>query len=519
MEDRPVQLVWFKRDLRVADHAPLALAARAGPVLPLYIVEPGLWRQPDAAGRHWAFIRCSLVELDEVLRGLGQTLVVRTGEAVEVLADLLARVGIGAVWSHEETGNAWTFARDRRVAGFLRSHGIAWNELRQDGVIRGLRDRYGWARRWERFMAHPVEPTPERLLGVRGLDPGTIPATPPGLAADPASALQAGGRRAGLATLDSFLMERGRTYRRAMSAPGPGAVACSRLSPHLAFGTVSAREVVARVAAARRDLPARGLAPGIAREWHGSLKSFVSRMHWRCHFMQKLETEPAIERYCFHPAYEGLRRTEPALLAAWTEGRTGWPFLDACMRALQATGWLNFRMRAMLQAVASYQLWLDWRDTGPVLARLFTDYEPGIHWSQVQMQSGTTGINTIRIYNPVKQGLDQDPAGDFTRRWVPELRAVPGALVHQPWRLTPIEQADLGCVLGRDYPAPPVDLAAASERARERVWAVRRQPGYREIAQQIQARHGSRRSGLAPTARPGRSRAALSPARQLDLGL
>jgi deoxyribodipyrimidine photo-lyase len=189
------------------------------------------------------------------------------------------------------------------------------------------------------------------------------------------------------------------------------------------------------------------------------------------------------------------------------------------MRALRATGWLNFRMRAMLQAVASYQLWLDWRDTGPVLARAFTDYEPGIHWSQVQMQSGTTGINTIRMYNPVKQGLDQDPDGDFTRRWVPELRAVPGALIHEPWRLAPIERADRGCVLGRDYPAPVVDLAAAAERARERVWAVRRQPGYREIAEGIQARHGSRRSGLVPITPRRATRTTATPGRQLDLGL
>lgn len=518
MAAAPVQLVWFKRDLRTADHAPLADAARAGPVLPLYIVEPGLWREPDAAGRHWTFIRDSLVQLDTALRGLGQALVVRTGEAVEVLAGLIDRVGVGAVWSHQETGNAWTFDRDRRVAAFLRAHGIAWHELRQNGVIRGLRDRHGWARRWERFMAQPVRPPPEFLRGVPGLDPGVIPTRPPGLAADPAVALQPGGRREGLATLESFLAERGRTYRRAMSTPEQGATACSRLSPHLAFGTLSAREVMARVAAARRALPGRGLDPGAARDWEGSLKSFVSRMHWRCHFMQKLETEPAIEQRCFHSAYEGLRCTDAVLLAAWCEGRTGWPFLDACMRSLVATGWLNFRMRAMLQAVASYQLWLDWRDTGPVLARLFTDYEPGIHWSQVQMQSGTTGINTIRIYNPVKQGLEQDPTGDFTRRWVPELSGVPGARVHEPWRLSPVEQAAAGCVLGRDYPAPLVDLATAASRARERVWAVRRRPGYREIAEQIQIRHGSRRSGLPPTSRPRRD-ATAPPGRQLDLGL
>jgi deoxyribodipyrimidine photo-lyase len=153
--------------------------------------------------------------------------------------------------------------------------------------------------------------------------------------------------------------------------------------------------------------------------------------------MQKLEDEPAIETRCLHPACEGLRPREAdaARLAAWEAGETGIPFVDACMRYLRATGWLNFRMRSMLVAVASYHLWLDWRATGPHLARMFTDYEPGIHWPQVQMQSGTTGMNTVRIYNPVKQGRDQDPSGAFTRAWVPEVRDVPDRFLQEPWTL------------------------------------------------------------------------------------
>ena len=244
------------------------------------------------------------------------------------------------------------------------------------------------------------------------------------------------------------------------------------------------------------------------RTWAGSLAAFEARLHWHCHFIQKLESEPAIEHRNFHPAYDGLRVTDPELLAAWADGRTGWPFVDACMRMLQATGWLNFRMRAMLMAVAGYQLFMHWREPGLVLARRFLDYEPGIHWSQCQMQSGTTGINTVRIYNPTKQGRDQDPLGIFTRRWCPELAQVPLSHLFAPWTMPDTLQVQSGCRIGQDYPAPVVDQAATARRAREAVWGVRQRVGFDRTAEAVQQRHGSRRAGIRRSAarRTGRNR-------------
>lgn len=273
-----------------------------------------------------------------------------------------------------------------------------------------------------------------------------------------------------------------------MSSPVTAFEACSRLSPHLAFGTLSTREVVQ---AARR---ARGVA-GAQGGWAGSLDSFVSRLHWRCHFMQKLEDEPALEHACLHRACEGLREPDhdPARLAAWTQGETGWPLVDACIRALRATGYLNFRMRAMLASVAAYPLWLDWRAYGGPLGAMFTDYEPGIHWSQLQMQAGTTGINATRVYNPVKQQIDHDPQGAFVRAWVPELARVPLPLLHQPWRMEPQMQAVSGCRIGRDYPAPLVDLAEASRNAKARLHAVRTGAAFETEKAAITARHASRK--------------------------
>lgn len=478
--------MWFKRDLRVHDSPALARAAATGsPVLPLYIAEPGLWRLPDASARQWAFIAESLRDLRAELADLGQPLVLRVGAAVEVLEALRAAHGITLMFSHEETGNGWTFARDRAVAAWARSAGVSWTELPQSGVVRRLGGRDGWQARRDGFMRSPPAVPPAALAPLPGVAAGPIPsATALGLAPDRCPHRQEGGRPQGRALLASFLAARGQHYRRAMSSPLAGERACSRLSAHLVFGTLSPREVLAATA----TVPLRR--PGPARDWAGSLAAFRARLAWRDHFVQKLEDEPELEFRCLHPAYEGLRprESDAARLRGWELGETGLPFVDACMRYLRASGWLNFRMRAMLVSVASYHLWLDWRASGPHLARLFTDYEPGIHWSQMQMQSGTTGTNAMRIYNPVKQGHDQDPAGRFTRTWVPELAEVPDRYLQTPWAWEGASR-----LLGRRYPEPLVDVAAAARAAADAVRAVRRARDFREQAARVLSRHGSRR--------------------------
>jgi deoxyribodipyrimidine photo-lyase len=489
------QVVWFKRDLRVVDHRPLIQAARQGPILPLLIIEPGFWREPDASERHYLFMRETALELDAQLATLGQRLIVRVGEACDVLDTLRRGHGIAALWSHEETGNAWTFVRDKAVARWARRHGIAWRETRQDGVIRRLHDRNGWARRWDALMAEEIVQPPAALPLLPGVVSESIPEPRDlGLVPDGCSQRQLGGREAGLAALESFLFERGRDYRRAMSSPLAGAEACSRMSPYLAWGALSMREVTQLTWTRMRDL--RGESAPDARAYRASLTSFNGRLHWHCHFMQKLESAPSIETLELHPSTRGLRPStaDASLLAAWANGATGYPFLDACMRSLAATGWLNFRMRAMVMSFASYNLWQPWRDTGLHLARQFTDYEPGIHWPQVQMQSGTTGINTIRIYNVVKQGHDQDPDGVFVRRWVPELTAVPDAFIHEPWNWP-----DAASIIGKTYPTRVVDLAASTKAAKDRIYGIRSGKAFHAAADAIQEKHGSRRSGMPMT--------------------
>lgn len=469
--------------------------------MPLYIAEPGLWAEPDMAGRHWAFIAECLAELRQDLAELGAPLVVRVGEVVPLLERLNCQHRIATLWSHQETGNRWTYARDQAVGAWCRQQGVVWHEPVQGGVIRKLDSRNGWAKRFDEVMGQPqIEPAP--LLRT-DIEPGEIPsAADLRIADDPCPERQPGGRGHGLSLLGSFLIERAKPYRRAMSAPGPGAIHCSRLSPHLAWGSLSLREVTQATWARQREVK-------LAKErgFGGSLSSFNGRLHWRDHFIQKLEDAPRLEHENLHRGMNTLdRKPNAERLEAFATGQTGLPFVDACMRSLRDTGWINFRMRAMLQAVASYHLWLPWRDSGLVLARYFTDYEPGIHWSQVQMQSGTTGINTVRVYNPVKQGKDQDPDGDFIRRWVPELAHLETTALHEPWKAGGAPW----------YPAPIVEHEQAARDAKAKIYAARRGEAFRKEADAIQVKHGSRKSGLKNT---GRIRTPKTDPRQAALDL
>ncbi|MEX0431064.1 FAD-binding domain-containing protein [Spiribacter insolitus] len=514
------QLVWFKRDLRVADHAPLARAVAAGPVLPVYVIEPGYWAEPDTAFRHWAFIRDSLRELDAALQALGLRLWVFEAELPAVFEWLHAGIGFSAIHAHEETGNGWTYRRDRAVAAWCRCAGVAFEQTPQFGVVRPLASRDEWAGHWERRMkaspvARPAQAQavePGAAIRAHALDPQALPAER-GVGRTPCPGRQTGGRAAGEDLLASFLAERAETYRQGMASPVSAWRVCSRLSPHIAYGTLSLREIVQTHR--RRWAEVRAAAP--RSRWAQSLKSFESRLHWHCHFIQKLEDEPAIEYRNMHRGYDGLRdetNTDPARLAPWIEGRTGLPFVDACMRQLRAEGWINFRMRAMLVAVSSYHLWLHWREPARALARLFTDYEPGIHYCQFQMQSGTTGINTLRIYNPVKQSRDQDPAGDYIRHWIPALAAVPAEWIHEPWRMPAGLQQRYGVRLGRDYPEPVVDHEQAAREARERIKAHRASRDLRRESDRVRHKHASRTPS---PERPRRKRRQTPGQGELDL--
>jgi deoxyribodipyrimidine photo-lyase len=321
-----------------------------------------------------------------------------------------------------------------------------------------------------------------------------------------------GGRRLGLSVLQSFLQDRSGQYRGGISSPLSAPSACSRLSPYLAYGCLSLREVVQATLRQYNRLPAEAV------QQKKGLAAFMSRLHWHCHFIQKLESEPALEWRNVHRGYDGLREADwnPAHFEALVAGRTGWPMVDACVAMLLETGWINFRMRAMLVSVAAYPLWLHWQPVGQWLARQFLDYEPGIHWSQMQMQSGTTGINVPRVYNPIKQARDHDPHGHFVRRWLPALRKVPDAWLFEPWRMPPDLQAHYGLLPG-DIAQPLVDLDGATRQAKARLFALKALPEVRAAKSAIVEKHGSRKRMPPPPKRGSASKAPSASTAQLGL--
>lgn len=491
------QVVWFKRDLRVIDHAPLCHAAANGPVVALYIVEPQMWHQPDSSRRHWHFIHDSLRDLDRALCSKGGALTVRIGDAVQVFEDLRQRFGRFALLSHEETGNAWSFVRDKRVGRWCREHGILWQEFPSHGVVRRLSDRNGWQGLRDDRMAAPMTQEPQRITFAQDVRTAHLPSQNDCMFGRPLShTVQTGGRTEGQKVLNSFLQKRARRYMQTISKPGVSARHCSRLSAHIAYGTLSVREVVQATLAILSNL--QGINDPDAENMRRNLRAFSSRLAWRCHFVQKLEQQPSIETQCMHPLFEGMRQgtVREDYLEAWKTGNTGYPLIDAAMRSLIENGWITFRMRAMLVSFASYHLWLDWRLTAPYLAGLFTDYEPGIHYSQFQMQSGVTGINALRMYNPIKQSMDHDPQGKFLRRYLPELRDIPDAFIHMPWTYQ-------GGQAVRRHPI--VDHHRAIAHARQQIAQRRADPAFREASKEVFQKLGSRNRARArkPNPKPG----------------
>ncbi len=446
-------IIWFKRDLRLVDHAPLIAAAKNGPVLPLYIVEPNLWKLPDSSNRHWHFIYDSLRDLQSDLATLGTPLVIRIGETIEVLEQLTHEIGLFTLWSHEETGNFWTYKRDIAVAQWCKTRSISWHELPSNGIVRCLKNRDGWAKLRDSRMVEPIVKSALSINALSQIDSHQLPSKHhPMFASTNIKSGQVGGRKEALKTLESF-------------------------------GTLSMREVEQATKSKIKSLSNNNDPDALF--FKRNLSAFLSRLAWHCHFIQKLEQQPEIEFKCMHPAFEGMREPyfREDFFQAWKTGNTGYPLVDACMRSLVENGWITFRMRAMLVSFASYHLWLDWRKTAPFLAQLFTDYEPGIHYAQFQMQSGVTGINAVRMYNPIKQSLDHDPQGKFIRRYVPELKSVRDCFIHEPWRMDPVQ---------KDYPQRIVDHEAAIKQARAEISKRWKQEGFKVESINLHQKLGSR---------------------------
>lgn len=481
-----MNIVWLKRDLRIEDHAPLLAATTASEdFLIIFIFEPSMQQYPDWDIRHWRFVYQSLMDIQ--YRNIPVNIFY--GEAKDVFMHLHQTHTISRVYSHEEIGNNLSFQRDRNIKKLFLDLSIQWTEFPNYGIVRGKKNRINWKENWRASMSQAIK-TPDF-----GHNYPKLTEIPKGFQITNAlyynltqndPNFQAGGESIGKKLLLEYLEYHNyKNYNRHISKPEESRKSCSRLSPYLAWGNISIRTVVQQIEKILDTNP----------PYKQHLLSFYSRVQWNQHFVQKFESECRMETENLNRGFDLLEKPiDESMITAWSQGMTGIPLVDACMRALINTGYINFRMRAMMVSFLAHHLWQPWQNGAYHMAGLFLDYEPGIHYPQFQMQAGTTGVNTLRIYNPVKNALENDPQAVFIKKWVPELKDLPVPFAIEPWRLSYLEKKFYNFEPGVHYPSPIINLAEAQKKASDILWNFKNNPIVRSENYRILQKHTFRKS-------------------------
>lgn len=456
--DQPVCLWWVRRDLRLHDNPALAAAQQVGTVVPVFVLDPAL---QGKAPRRTEFLLGSLRALDGELRARGSSLVVRRGPPADVLARLVVETGARRVFAHADV-SPFARRRESEVARRVPLQLVGWPTAYSPLEARTSQGRpfsvFAAFRRWARSRPwpEPALPPPTRL------HPHGVPSEPlPDAGAVP--------------TGEEVAIQRARRF-----AEGPiyeyhnhrdrlDLVGSSRLSAYLRFGVLSPRRAMELACSALEAASTPGQRAGPSR--------WLDELLWREFFAHLLFHHPHTRR---EPLRSGAREPvwedDDRLYRAWCEGLTGYPVVDAAMRELVVTGWISNRARMVAASFLVKNLLLDWRLGERFFLHHLVDGDPasnGGNWQWVA-GVGTDAAPYFRVFNPVLQGQRFDPDGTYVRRWLPELARVPTPYVHAPWTLPRDDQIAYRCRVGRDYPAPVVDLAESRRRALERYRAAAR---------------------------------------------
>lgn len=478
-----IDVFWFKRDLRLDDNQALKMAVESSKkTLLFYIYEPSVWQDNHYDERHLTFVKESLADLNFFLKNHNLEILCIYSELLPFFDELAKRFTIHTIYSTQETGLDITYKRDIAFSKYCLEREWVWIEFQNNGVIRGLKNRKIWRKSWYDYMSLPIEHIDwgqanvltssdfddfeEGMLNFLGISSET-------------HNFQKGGRTNGLKWKKSFFKERVEYYSTYISKPEMARYGCSRLSPYFAWGNLSIREVYQEAIRIKRDSKHKR-----------QLNAFTSRLRWQSHFIQKFEMEPRME---FEAVNRGFLDLEQPLnnlfIEKWTEGKTGYPLVDASLRCVAKTGYINFRMRSMVTSFLTHHLFQHFTTGGAWLARQFLDFEPGIHYGQMQMQAGFTGTNTVRVYNPVKNAYDHDSEAIFIKKYVPELRDLPTNLAIEPWNITAMEEQLYKFEYGKDYPERIVDTVETRKVAVQKLYGQRKSELSKNERKRILERH------------------------------
>ena len=468
-------IIILNRNLRLLDNAALYYGSLRSNFIVIYLYDVDYWKANGKSSRQLKFSNDCLEELDEDLKKLNSKINVFNGSFYDLGKWIETNYNYFSIHiNHCTDVNYFREGFDNFKENFKNKITV-YDDF---GLQLNNFDRDTWSKNWNHIMNSDLLGVPKpsnnkdrlNLIGFSDFK-NEISCEFSGL-----SNIQEGGTSKAKELLETFLDQRCKGYRIKMSSPSQSEESCSRLSPHFTYGSISIRQVYQQLNKMLPELNNKK-----------DLYSFKKRLYWHCHFVQKLHTEPELEFYSMHRMCDDLRPDyDDEIIEKWIEGETGFPFLDACMKFLNENGWINFRMRAMIMSFASYNLWQPWQKTSPRLAELFTDYEPGIHISQVQMQSGVTGINLPRIYSISKQSMDQDPDAEWTKNILPQLNDFDPKLIHN-------------AELNDSYIPQIVDLKSSAKFARDQIWGIRKSIEFKNEARKVYLKHGSRRKRYTKT--------------------
>lgn len=484
---KDIQLVWFKKNLRIKDNQVFQKLNSDIETIWFFLLEDEIIKQSDFSYFHLKFIIESLIELKKNLKKLNIKFIFKKYSFEKFILNLEKDFNIVKIVSTQETWNMASYIRDKRVIKFLKNENIDFEEVENNWVVRRLKNRDNWTkiwniRMWEKIFKEKIFKSNISLK--KELEETDILLNN---YYEKTKKLknQKWWEEKAIKILNSFLEKRVEKYSYNISKPFDSTDSCSRLSAYITYWNISIKYIYHE--SLKKILELKSINDDFSKKKIKQINFFLSRIHWQSHFIQKLESEPEIEFENMFKDYNKIRNIkDDKIINDFFNAKTGIPYIDACIICLKNTWRLNFRSRACITSYICNTMLQPWQSISKKLACLFTDYEPWIHYSQLQMQAWTSWINTIRIYNPIKQSKEKDPDWKFIKKWLPDLSKIDNKYIHEPW-LYPEKIK---------WYEKEIEIDRLNKKARDIIWWIKKENKNKKVLKRIYKKHWSRKSSI-----------------------